>query len=110
MFKVTSEPQFTHAVKVQEPVDGGFKESTFKVRFRVIPMDQLKAEDGEEGEAAQKVSLRKVIVSMSDLIGEDDQPLPYSDDLRDQLLDMAYVRLALLQTYTKALTKVKTGN
>jgi hypothetical protein len=73
-------------------------------------MEQLKAGDDEDGEAAQKASLRKVIVTMFDLIGEDEQPLPYSDELRDQLLDMAYVRLALLQTYTKALTKVKTGN
>lgn len=110
MFKVTSEPQFTHDVKVQEPVDGGFRVSTFKIRFRVIPMDKLKSDSGEEGEVAQKESLRKVIVSMSDLIGEDDQPLQYSDELRDQLLDIAYVRLAILQTYTNAITKVRTGN
>jgi hypothetical protein len=47
---------------------------------------------------------------MFDLIGEDEQPLSYSEDLRDQLLEMPYVRLAILQTYTKAITKVRTGN
>jgi hypothetical protein len=55
MFKVTSEPQFTHTVKVRSRLMAGFKESTFKVRFRVIPMDELKAGD-DDGRRRRKLS------------------------------------------------------
>jgi hypothetical protein len=39
----------------QEPVDGGLQGIDIQGRFRVIPMDELKAGD-EDGEAMQKVS------------------------------------------------------
>lgn len=109
MFKVTAEPKFTHTVKVQVPVDGGYKEQSFKATFRVLAVDELSG--GEEDEAGQQVStLRKVICDFDDLVGEDDQPLSYSDELRDKLISVPYVRIALMQTYLKAITKVRAGN
>jgi len=107
MFKVVSQPTFTHTVKVNVPVDGGFKEQGFRTRFRVIPLNELRTEDGEDG---QKEALRRVIIEMLDLIDEQDQPMHYSDELRDQLLDVPYVRLALMQTYIAAITKARAGN
>lgn len=111
MFKVTSEPQFTHTIKVMVPTDGGHMEQSFKATFRVIPIEDLAAEDDAEDKAAGQLrTLRKVIVSFGDLVGDDDQPLPYSDALRDQLLEVPYVRIALLRTYLSAVTKAKSGN
>lgn len=106
MFKVSSEHTFTHPVKVMVPVDGGHVEQSFKTKFRVLPLDD-QADGSEEGE---QVTLRKAIVSMSDLVGEDDQPLAYSDGLRDQLIAVPYVRIALMRAYIGAVAKARVGN
>ncbi len=111
MFKVTAEPKFTHTVKVMVPVDGGHKEQSFKATFKVLPVEELTAEDHSEDQAAGQIAvLRKAIISLDELVGDDDQPLPYSDELRDQLLGITYVRIALLRTYLTAITKAKSGN
>jgi len=107
MFKITTEPKFTHPVTVCVPVDGGFKEQTFPVTFRVLPMDQLQQ---EEGSAGQIETLRKVVVHMGELVDENDQPISYSDDIRDQLIQFSFVRLAILKKYIEAMSKMKAGN
>tara|TARA_B100001179_G_C18397208_1_gene320075 strand:+ start:362 stop:685 length:324 start_codon:yes stop_codon:yes gene_type:complete len=107
MFTVTTDPQFTHVVSVQVPVDGGHKEETFKCRFRVIPVEELDDLLSVEG---QKLALQRVIVSMSELVDEDKKDVPYSDELRDQLIAVPYVRAGLLRTYREAVVKARPGN
>ena len=107
MFKVTTDPQFTHPVKVFVPVDGGHAEQSFKATFRVEGVEEL---DQVQDEGGQRAVLQRVIVGMSDLVGEDEQPLSYSDRLRDQLIGVPYVRIALFRTYLEAVTKAKAGN
>ena len=107
MFKVTSEPKFTHSVKVCVPVDGGHREETFKATFRVIPIDELDDTATLEG---QQVLLRRVVSHLDELIGDDEKPLPYSDELRDQLIAVPYVRAAMFQTYLAAITLTRVGN
>lgn len=112
MFKLSTDPRFTHEVKVQVPVDGGFKEQSFKATFRVLPLDQLKADEEVDGDEAgyQETTLRKVVVGLDDLVDDADQPIAYSDEIRDRLIAVPYVRIALMQTYIRAVTKVKAGN
>jgi hypothetical protein len=107
MFKVTADPTFTHKVRVMVPVDGGHTEQTFNATFGVMDVEELEKLQDEEGQVAV---LKKVIRTMSDLVGDDDQPLPYSDALRDKLIGVPYVRIAMFQTYLKAITKAKAGN
>jgi len=107
MFTVTDDPQFTHDVKVQVPVDGGHKEETFKTRFRVIPLEELEDLASLEG---QKLALKRVIVTMSDLIDHEKNEVSYSDELRDQLIDVPYVRMALIRTYREGILKARPGN
>lgn len=107
MFKVSATPTFTHAVTVCVPVDGGFREDKCKATFRVLPLEQLG--QGDDG-ISQTESVRRILVSMEELEGADGKPLPWSDELRDQLIDVPYVRAALLQTYLAAVTKTKVGN
>ena len=107
MFKVISEPTFTTPVTVCVPVDGGHKDQTFKVKFLVVDVDEL----GEaNGLAGQQKLLQRVVRGMEDLVGDEDQPLDYSDELRDQLIRVPYVRAAMLQTYLAALGKTRVGN
>ncbi|MBL4751456.1 MAG: hypothetical protein JKX71_12900 [Amylibacter sp.] len=109
MFKVVNNPEFTHDVTVNVPVDGGHEEQTFKARFRVLAEKELIKidHDNEHGTADL---LKTLIVGMEDLIGEDEKPLPYNDALRDQMLAVGYVRVALIKTYREAVTKARVGN
>ncbi len=107
MFKVTSEKQFTHTVKVMVPVDGGHVEQSLKATFRVLPVDQINDATTLE---SQKELMQRAIVKLDDLVGDDDQPLPYSDDLRDQLIEVPYLRLALAKAYAAAVLKARAGN
>lgn len=107
MFKVTADPKFTHPVTVFVPTNGGHTAQTFPVTFRVVPEDELPGGDGVEG---QKETLRRLVVHMDDLVDDDEKPIPYSDAIRDQLINHAFVRMALMKTYIEAVTKVKAGN
>ena len=107
MFKISNDPKFTHPVTVCVPVDGGHREDTFKVTFRVIDVEKLGNTTDLD---SQQAILRSIVCGMSDLIGDDDQPLPYSDELRDMLIGKPFVRAAMLQTYLAAVTKTRVGN
>lgn len=110
MFKVTTNPTFTHVVKISVPVDGGHDEQTLKATFKVLPLDQL-VEDPELDMSGNQVkSLRQVLVSLADLVDDQGNPVEYNDDLRDRLIGVPYVRIALMQHYIQAMTKVRLGN
>lgn len=104
MFKVVSEPTFTHTVTVMTPIDGGHKAETFQATYRLLDTDvasdfDLTTRDGITG------FLTRAIVRFDELVGENEQPMPYNDALRDQLLKMPHVRVGLSNAYFEALSK-----
>jgi hypothetical protein len=109
MFVVSREPQFTHPVKVQVPIDGGHREEVFKATFRVMDAKKV-AEFDLDTEAGTEAFLKAAIVELDDLADEKQQPLTYSDELRDQLIDVPFVRRALISTYVAAVSKAARGN
>ncbi|PCH71944.1 MAG: hypothetical protein COC12_07000 [Rhodobacteraceae bacterium] len=108
MFNIAETPEFTHTVHVLTPVDGGHREDTFKARFKVVDDEENKADFYKVGEV--KDYLRGLLVGMEDLVDEQKNPVPYSDSVRDQMLALPHVRLALLKTYNQALAKARVGN
>lgn len=107
MFKIVSEPTFTIPVTVCVPVDGGHKDQTLKVKFAVVDVDELGEAAGLDG---QQKLLRRVVRGLEDVVDDADKPLPYSDELRDQLIAVPYVRAAMLQSYLAAIGKTRVGN
>lgn len=107
MFKVTEERTFTHDVKVKVPTDGGHVEQTFKTTFRVVDIDELEDTATLEG---QTKTLQRVVKGMDDLVDESEKKLDYSDELRDKLIRVPFVRQALLRTYLKAIAGASSGN
>lgn len=100
-FKIESEHRFKHEVRVRVPTNGGHRVETMQATFRVLPINEagsfdLATEEGTRG------LLQKVIVCFDDVIGEDGKPADYCDDLRDQLLDISFVRAAVAQAYFEA--------
>lgn len=109
MFKINAAPEFTHPVAVMVPQDDGHREETFKARFKVLPDDDVDGYDVSTKDGLKEF-LRQVWLGASDIQDDDGQVVAWSIDLRDQLLGLPYVRLALLRTYMSALTKAKAGN
>lgn len=109
MFRLQANPTFTHRVRVSVPVDGGHREETFKATYRVLAIGEAEEFDLSTTEGSADF-LRKAIVSLDDIAGEDGQPLPYNDELREQCLRIPYVRQALAKTYFEAVAKARVGN
>lgn len=108
MFKIIDNPEFTHEVPVMVPTDGGHAEQRMKVRFRVIEEDEI-ALDVSVADGT-KAFLRRAVVTIEDLVDPADRPVPWSDAVRDRLLQLPYVRMALLRAYNAAVTKARAGN
>lgn len=109
MFIVDPNPTFTHTVKVKVPVDGGFEDQSFKATYQLIPADEVADYDLSTGAGTAAFALRAV-VSMSDLVDKDRQPVAYNDRVRDQLLQQSYVRKAVAHTYLAAINEAQSGN
>ena len=109
MFKVTQNPEFTHDVPVMVPIDDGHEEQNLRTRFRVMSLDEMEAFDlsGKEGTTE---FLRRAVVRFTNLADEDGNQLECTEALRDQQIDLNYVRLALTTAYTKAMYKARVGN
>lgn len=109
MFNIDARPEFTHPVTVLEPADAGHSEQTFQARFRVVDEDEAREINAVNTDGV-KDFLRAAIVSLDDIVGKDGKPIAYSAELRDRMLALPYVRLALMRTYTDAITKFRVGN
>jgi hypothetical protein len=64
----------------------------------------LRTEDGAKG------LLRATVLTVEDVVGEDDKPLPYTPELLEQLLSNYAARMAMVNTYFAAVTKARLGN
>ena len=109
MFKIAANPEFSHTVPILVPTDGGHREESLRARFRVIGSEALDSfQLTSTGEVL--TFLREVLVSLDDLADAAGNPVPYNDEVRDQVLQLPYVRLALVRSYMSAITKAKAGN
>ena len=109
MFKLNPNPAFMREVKVKVPADGGFRDESFKARFRVISSAEAAAFDLDSGESSTAF-LQAVVTGLEDIVAEDGKALSYSDELRDRVIDIPHARIALARTYFEAVSKAREGN
>jgi hypothetical protein len=109
MFKVLSEPTFTHSVDVMVPSDGGYRKETLKATYKVIAASSVANHDLSSPEGTLAF-LQQAVVKLDDIADEAGAPITYSDAVRDQVLDLPYARRALMEGYLAAVTKAKAGN
>ncbi|MFG5381047.1 hypothetical protein [Yoonia sp. R2-816] len=111
MFKVTEEPEFTHEVPIQVPEDDGHREDMLRTRFRAISLS-----DGEDYDLTTKEGttayLQRIVVTFENLVTDEETPkqIECTDAIRDQLLDMAYIRTGLTTAYMRAMHRARVGN
>jgi hypothetical protein len=103
MFKVIPDTDrtFTHDVTVFTPVDGGYLKETLKVTYNYIDLDERKKFDITTSEGTEAF-LKRVVRKLDDLTDEKNQPVPYSDELRDRVLKLNPVRQAVSNGFFQA--------
>lgn len=102
MFKLVQSPEFSHDVPVMVPVDGGHEEQSLRIRFRVA--------DGIESSGSVDDLLDRIVVRAENLVDDAGKPIEWSDEIRQRLLKMPFVRVAIMDAYRTAVTKVRAGN
>lgn len=109
MFKLVKNPEFSHAVKVSIPVDGGYSTQTFTARFRALTVSEAQGHDTMTLEGTNAY-LRDVLVGLDGLVDDAGEAISYNDAVRDQVIDLPFCRIALLETYNAAMMGAKRGN
>lgn len=109
MLKIDPNPRFTRTVTAMVPVDGGHEKQEFKATFKALTVTELAAFDlyTEDGTTT---FLKTVVVGLGDIVGADEKPAPYSDDLRDTVIAMPWSRAGLVEEYFKGIGKARSGN
>lgn len=109
MLKIIKNPEFTTAVKVQIPTSGGHTEASFNARFKVLTVSETEAFNMLSTEGTSDY-LRTILIGWDGVIGDEGEPISFSDEARDQLIDIPYVRVAILSSYNSAMLGAKRGN
>lgn len=105
--KIERQPSFAAEVTATQPTLAGPVEVTFQAKFRALRFSELEAYGGtaEDNERF----LRDVLLHV-DVVGDDEAVVPWSESLRDQLIDTPWLRTPLMLAYRRALTGAARGN
>jgi hypothetical protein len=109
MFKLVKNPTFTATVKISVPTEGGFTDSSFTGRFRALSISEAEDFNLLTSDGTQEY-LRTILTGWDGVVDEDGTPVSFNDAVRDELLDTAYCRVAILNTYNAAMMGAKRGN
>lgn len=101
-FKIAKDPTFVTTATILVPTDEGEIEQTLGVRFRVLPE--------ETAELLPQEFLKRAILRLDDVVGDDGNQLPSSAELVDQVIALPFTRLPLIKAYWQALTGARVGN
>ncbi len=98
MFQIASKNTCKWPVTVLVPQDGGKRAKyTFTAEFALLAPERERAL--KVGDISDEDFLREVLVGWSGVQDVDGADLPFSDDARDKLIAIPYVRAALIEAY-----------
>ena len=98
MFQIATKTTCKWPGTVLVPQDGGKRgKQTFTAEFALLPDERSRAL--RNGEISDDDFLREVLVGWSGVADADGADLPFSDEARDRLIAIPYVRVALIEAY-----------
>ncbi|MFN4172713.1 MAG: hypothetical protein ACK4GW_13265 [Pseudorhodobacter sp.] len=113
MFTLVQDLTFKETVKVRMPVPGGkgFEEKTFTGHFRVLSDEESEAQDYSTLEGVRAYA-RRILIGWDGIVADDGSktPVPYSDETREQLIAIPFVRFGIFNAYNAALAGARSGN
>ena len=104
-FKLKQIPDVTLEVPIDVPGDyGKTSRHSIKVRYRLRSVAEQRAvfEAPAEQRPSDDELMAADVLGITDIKDADGEPLPFNEDLLEQLMDIAYVRAALVQGWLKA--------
>jgi len=112
MFKVAQSPTFWAKVEAEYTgEDGRPAMARFRLKFKRLPQDDIKAliERQREDSQDDRFFLRNIVEDWSDIAGDDDEPLPFTDKAFEQLMGNGFAP-AMLRAYFDALPRARAKN
>jgi hypothetical protein len=106
MFKLAQKPTYRWPVEVRFPAEvGKFGKGTFTAEFNTLPQDEIDRiiQAGRDGDVDADVC-REALIGWSGVQDEDGSEVPYSDEAKTKLLNIAYVRQAVLDAFFESIT------
>lgn len=108
MFVMSENPEFETEATGQMPGDQGAQFS-FRARFVALGGAEQKTFDlGTEDGTAD--FLKRTFVGVTDVVDADGQAVPFTDTIRDWMIDKAHTRSALVKAYFGGVYKGALGN
>lgn len=104
MFKIAKTRRVTWPVTIPVPQSGGsVQKHKIDVEFDLLTQTRLTEVMAEERNADQDAALlREVVVGWSGVANEDGEPVEFSAAALADLVDISYVRSALIRAYFEA--------
>jgi hypothetical protein len=109
MFKLASEPTFRAKLSARVPIDGGSRRETFEATYRVLTIEKIAEFDLTTPEGTTAF-IKAALVELHDIADEQGNPVEYSDQVRDQVINLPYARSAITQGYFDAVAGARKGN
>lgn len=106
MFKITQDRTYKWPVTVHIPADGGkFTKATFTAEFRGMSQDAIDTtlNDMRAGDRDADFS-NECLVGWSGVQDHDGTDLPFSDEAKIKLLNIPYVRAAIVTAFFESLS------
>ena len=105
-FKIIIDRRFSCPIVVSVPSENGVQQQQFTACFVEMGQQSLRqlVNDGDnDGKNGDVRLLDAVLVGWRDIVDEHDQPLPFDDHWKKRMIDIPYIRAALLKAYIEAL-------
>ncbi len=104
MFKLTTVDNYTHPVTVHVPVgDGKHAKERFTAIFAYLGQERIGQLAETQDHMADTELLNEILVGWDGVADETGKALPFTHENRDRLLDIPYVRIAVVKAYFESL-------
>lgn len=102
-FKIIIDRRFACPIVVSVPSENGIQQQQFTACFVEMGQQSLRqlVSDGDNGDVRL---LHEVLVGWRDIVDEHDKPLPFDDHWKKRMIDIPYIRAALLKAYIESLS------
>lgn len=112
MFKLVQPTSYTWPVTVELPTDGGrVEKATFDAEFKRLTqsrLEEIRAQI-ERNEIRDIDLVREVLIGWSG-VTDGENPIPYSESARDQLLDIPMVAASIVISLFQSISGAKRKN